>query len=127
MRVLVVEDEVAMARLIVDALAIQGAVANLIDNALRMEPDRGEIEVRVNGDGSVDVVDHGEGVALQHRDLVFEPFWRGDPTAPGTGLGLAIVREVARLHGGTVEVIPTLGGGATFRLRLYAPSSIRPS
>lgn len=107
-----------------DARAIEGAVANLIDNALRAEPEGGTVDVLVHATdgeaavGAIEVCDHGAGVAAEDRIMVFEPFWRKDDRSVGTGLGLAAVREVARLHGGWVSVGETAGGGATFRIDL---------
>jgi signal transduction histidine kinase len=103
--------------------ALDSAVANIIDNALRAEPEGGCVQVRVGPGALVVVEDHGAGVPPAERGLVFEPFWRKDERPPGTGLGLSIVREVARLHGGDVEVTETPGGGATFRLRLPEPAA----
>ena len=100
--------------------ALESAVANIIDNALRAEPEGGCVQVRVGPGAQVVVEDHGIGVALADRALVFEPFWRKDERPPGSGLGLSIVKEIATLHGGDIEISETPGGGATFRLRLHA-------
>lgn len=99
-----------------DRVALESVVANLIDNALRAEPEDGVVVVRVNDDATVDVVDHGEGVAAPDRELVFEPFWRKTDAKPGIGLGLAIAREIVVAHGGRIWVEETPGGGATFKL-----------
>lgn len=96
--------------------SISSAIANLIDNALRAEPEHGQVDVIVQPAGVVDVVDHGTGVQPADAGKVFEPFWRKNETPPGTGLGLAIVQAVMAQHGGTASVLPTCGGGATFRL-----------
>jgi signal transduction histidine kinase len=101
-----------------DARALEGALANLLDNALRAEPVGGTVVLAVRQGVRISVVDHGAGVAAQDRALLFEPFWRKDERTRGSGLGLAIVREVARLHGGSVMVQDTPGGGATFVLDL---------
>eukprot|EP01037_Dinobryon_pediforme_P010977 gene10977-11058_t len=61
-----------------NARAIESAVANLIDNALRAEPEGGCVHVRIGPGASVHVIDHGDGVAPSDRGLVFEPFWRKD-------------------------------------------------
>lgn len=98
--------------------ALECVVANLIDNALRAEPEGKTVLVRVGPGCTVDVVDHGVGVPKDSRDIIFEPFWRGNETAPGTGLGLAIVKELMDLHKGKVSVAETPGGGATFRVTL---------
>jgi signal transduction histidine kinase len=94
--------------------ALECILSNLITNALRAEPEGGTIEIRVRGDGSVEVADHGEGVAIGERDLVFEPFWRRTEATRGAGLGLSIVKELVERQGGRVEVTETPGGGATF-------------
>lgn len=98
--------------------ALEGAVANLIDNALRAEPPGGTVQVAVDPGALVAVADHGAGIAEADRTAIFEPFWRKDERSRGTGLGLAIVRDVAQRHGGRVTVEDTPGGGATFRLDL---------
>lgn len=98
--------------------ALECVVANLIDNALRAEPESGTVLVRVGARGAVDVADHGEEVPMDARGMIFEPFWRGDKAAPGTGLGLTIVKELMDLQKGKVSVAETPGGGATFRVTL---------
>jgi len=101
-------------------LAVECIIANLIDNALRSEPEGGTVLVRVAADRTVCVVDHGEGVAERDRQLIFEPFWRRNDAAPGTGLGLAIVKELIDKLGGRIAVETTPGGGATFALSFPA-------
>jgi len=98
--------------------AIECVVANLIDNGLRAEPVGGTLLVCVRDDGVVEVVDHGDGVSIADREMIFEPFWRKSETTPGTGLGLAIARELMEKLQGRVCVDETPGGGATFRLQL---------
>jgi two-component system sensor histidine kinase CpxA len=70
----------------------------------------------------VTVRDHGPGVAEEHLDAMFEPFYRladaRDRVSGGTGLGLAITRRAIRLHGGTVEAANAEGGGLIVELRL---------
>jgi signal transduction histidine kinase len=106
-----------------NARALSSAVANLIDNALRAEPAGGTVEVHVTGGAEIVVVDHGPGIAAEDRPFVFEPFWRKDERTPGTGLGLAIASDVVALHGGTLSVAETPGGGATFRVALMLSES----
>jgi signal transduction histidine kinase len=74
--------------------------------------------VRVERGGAADVVDHGEGIGDDAREMIFEPFWRGSEATPGTGLGLAIVKELMDQNKGKVGVLKTPGGGATFRIVL---------
>jgi signal transduction histidine kinase len=65
----------------------------------------------------VEVVDHGEGVAVEDREKIFEPFWRRSDAHPGTGLGLTIAKELMEALGGQIWVEETPDGGATFKLR----------
>ncbi len=98
--------------------AIESVVANLIDNALRAEPVGGTVLVRVSDDAMVEVIDHGEGVATEQREMIFEPFWRKSGTPSGNGLGLAIAKELVEKHRGRIWVEDTPGGGATFKVAL---------
>jgi signal transduction histidine kinase len=98
-----------------NARAIASVIGNLLDNALRAEPEGGAVLTRVDG-AMVEVVDHGEGIAPADRELIFEPFWRKSEATPGTGLGLAVAKEIAEKMQGGVAVADTPGGGATFRL-----------
>ena len=95
------------------------ALTNIIDNALKFSPDDTSIEVQV-GHRSVTVIDHGPGITEKDRPNIFTRFFRADATRsmPGSGLGLAIVQQFAADHNGSVEVVDTPGGGATFHLRL---------
>ena len=107
---------------------------NLLDNATRHAKDGGRIEVSAfDEDGFVvlSVLDDGPGVPVAERERIFDPFYRTPDArarAEGSGLGLAIVREIAREHGGDVEVDEGPDGrGALFRTRLRsatAPSGI---
>ncbi|HEY8065031.1 MAG TPA: HAMP domain-containing sensor histidine kinase [Methylosinus sp.] len=98
--------------------ALECMLSNLINNALRAEPVGGTIELRVRAGASLEVADHGEGVAASEREFVFEPFWRRTEATRGSGLGLSIVKELAEKQGGGVFVTETPGGGATFGLAL---------
>jgi len=72
------------------------------------------------------VRDQGPGVAPDERDQIFERFHRGRDTTgqAGFGLGLAIGRELAERMGGTLELEPDAGSGASFVLRL--PRALAP-
>jgi two-component system, OmpR family, sensor histidine kinase MprB len=98
---------------------VERAVANLLDNAVKWNPDGKPIEVTVD-DGEVTVRDHGPGISKQDLPYIFDRFYRSAAARgrPGSGLGLAIVRQVAESHGGEVAVEDAEDGGARFRLRL---------
>ena len=96
--------------------AIESVVSNLIDNALREEPEGGTVYVRTDDDGVIAVVDHGKGVACADREMIFERFWRKSDASSGTGLGLAIAKDIIDAHAGRIWVEETPGGGATFKL-----------
>ena len=94
------------------AKALERAVANLLENAVKFAPG-GPIEVVVR-DGRVQVLDRGPGIGGEDAARVFDRFHRADGARalPGSGLGLAIVREIALAHGGSVFAEPRPGGGA---------------
>jgi two-component system, OmpR family, sensor histidine kinase MprB len=103
-----------------DAVLVERAVSNLLDNAVKYSPPGAPIEVSVRG-GEVIVADHGPGVAEEDLPRIFDRFYRSAAarSKPGAGLGLAIVREAAEAHGGTATV-ESGAGGARFRLTLPA-------
>ena len=72
--------------------------------------------VRVKSDATVEVEDHGQGVAPADREMIFDPVWKMNDASPGTGLGFAIVRERIEKHEGRISVEETLGGRPTFKV-----------
>ena len=114
-----------------DEARLRQVFANLLANVRLHTPSGTPAEVTVRADGTqaeVMVVDHGPGVSVAERELIFERFVRLDPSrtraSGGSGLGLAIVRTLVRAHGGSILVQETPGGGATFVARLpLAPST----
>ncbi|MBP2322876.1 two-component system sensor histidine kinase MtrB [Kibdelosporangium banguiense] len=108
----------------VDARRVERILRNLLANAV----DHGEghpVRLRMAFDDNtlaVTVRDYGVGLRQGEADLVFNRFWRADPSrnrhTGGTGLGLAISVEDARLHGGRLEAWGEPGRGANFRLLL---------
>jgi two-component system, OmpR family, manganese sensing sensor histidine kinase len=99
---------------------VERIVANLVQNAVRFTASGGSVEVvsQSGRDGpTITVSDSGIGIAPEDVGHVFERFWRADPsraTRVGTGLGLTIARELARRHGGDVQVWSKVGVGSTF-------------
>ncbi|PZR64505.1 MAG: hypothetical protein DLM71_02930 [Chloroflexi bacterium] len=98
-------------------------IGNLLDNAIR-HGGGGTVELRtreLNGEATLEVIDHGPGIAESDLERIFEPFYRVRPrdgAAKGTGLGLAIGAELARRNGGRLTAVSRPGAGATFRLQL---------
>ncbi len=104
---------------------IDAAIRNIVDNAVKLSPARSTISVGVDRYGNVRVDDRGPGVADEHKNLIFERFWRADGRRrEGTGIGLALVRRIALLHGGDVRVEDRPGGGARFVLTLRAAAPV---
>ena len=104
-----------------DREALKRALANLVDNAVRLAPGGSRIEIvgsRSNGWVELAVTDEGPGIDPEDRAHVFDRFWQGDRSRPGSGLGLALVRQVAESHGGRASVRPAPGGGSTFEIGL---------
>jgi signal transduction histidine kinase len=109
-----------------DPALLRRMVRNLIDNARRHGGDAAP-EVRVSraagNRASIDVRDHGPGIADGERARIFEPFYRPagfSESGRGSGLGLALVRQIARHHGGEVASQPADGGGSRFTVVLPA-------
>jgi signal transduction histidine kinase/ActR/RegA family two-component response regulator len=109
-----------------DRQRLQQAVWNLLSNAVKFTPRGGRIQVhvlRVNSHLEIVVSDTGEGIAPDILPFVFDRFRQGDSSSTrrhsGLGLGLAIVRQIAELHGGSVDAMSDgPGTGATFRVKL---------
>jgi len=100
----------------VDPAAVDHAIRNLVDNAVKWSPPGAAVRVVVEN-GQVVVGDQGPGIADEDLPYIFERFYRapGARGMPGAGLGLAIVGSVAQANEGTVEV-RTGPAGSTFTL-----------
>ncbi len=99
--------------------ALERAVVNLLDNAVKFSPAGGTVTVRLEG-GELTVRDHGPGIPEDELPHVFDRFWRSSTarSMPGSGLGLAIVAQAVRDAGGEVALSNAPGGGARASLRL---------
>jgi two-component system sensor histidine kinase MprB len=105
-----------------EAAALERAIVNLLDNAVKFSPPAGRIDVRLHG-GLLTVRDHGPGIPAEELPHVFERFWRS-PSArslPGSGLGLSIVARTVHQAGGTIALTPAQGGGT--EAALYLPGA----
>lgn len=111
---------------VADTPRLREAVMDLVSNALKYTPGGGRIEVLATRDGgevAIRVSDTGPGIPGDLAERVFEPFYRltgvrPQRGQPSSGLGLALVRQIVSAHGGTVRVLPNVGEGAIFEVRL---------
>jgi two-component system sensor histidine kinase MprB len=105
--------------------ALERAVTNLLDNAVKWSPPAGTIRVQLEGN-RLRVADEGPGIAEEDLPRVFDRFFRADTarTTPGTGLGLSIVAQVVRQHGGVVKAGRSAQGGAEFTMVLPGARSL---
>ena len=106
-----------------DPAALERAIVNLVDNAIKFTPEGGSVDLSSRADnGSVTIVVADTGAGIDPVDLprVFERFFKADRARQrgGTGLGLAIVKHTVEAHGGSIGVDSQLGAGSVFRLKL---------
>jgi signal transduction histidine kinase len=108
-----------------DPGGIEQLSRSLLDNAIRFTPAGGRVRFVLHDEPSrliVRVEDSGAGIAREHLQKIFLPFYRVDPPGgqeqPGAGLGLAIVRHIAEGHGGQVTVRSEVGRGSVFTVVL---------
>jgi two-component system sensor histidine kinase PilS (NtrC family) len=111
----------------VDPSQLRQIVWNLCENAVKYgskDPATDTIELRVGRLAStarpfLEVADRGPGIAAQHRERIFEPFFTGSER--GTGLGLFLSRELAQTNGATLLYEPRTSGGSLFRIVFRDP------
>jgi two-component system NtrC family sensor kinase len=115
-----------------DAQQLHEVFCNLIENAMDAMPKGGTLTVqsqeveappteKINGWLTVDFIDTGHGIAPEHRDHIFQPFFTTKNIGLGTGLGLAIAFDTIRSHGGNVLVDSEPDKGTRFRVLLPVP------
>ena len=120
-----IEIEIAdsLPRVPADAVLLERAVANLIENALKYSPSDVRIDAREDPalhELELRVIDHGPGIAPTVRDRAFLPFQRlGDQiNGTGVGLGLAVAKGFVEACGGRIAIVDTPGGGCTVTITL---------
>jgi len=108
-----------------DAEWLKRLVINVVDNAIKFTPPRGQILVRVDTiaeNARIIVSDSGAGMTPEVSARVFERFFRADPArspdTEGAGLGLSLVKWIVDRHRGTIGVDSEIGKGSTFTVRL---------
>ena len=107
---------------------VRQILLNLIGNAVKFS-ERGEVRLCVTHDVTdcvirFEVSDEGVGIAAEHAERIFEPFWQVEMNTTrrhqGAGLGLSVSRQLARLLNGDLTVVSSPGAGSTFCLTLPA-------
>jgi heavy metal sensor kinase len=117
---------------IADRLILREALTNVVDNAIKYSPPGSTIEAAVRisgGEALFSVADQGPGIPAQHRERIFDRFFRVDEARSraggGTGLGLAIAKWAVEINSGHIAVDQRPNGGSVFRIVL--PVSDRQS
>ncbi|MCP3939980.1 MAG: HAMP domain-containing protein [Desulfobacteraceae bacterium] len=112
----------------VDPILMEQAIFNLVDNAVKYNPETTKINIRAvcqKGLAIIEVRDSGVGIAKKHLPKIFNRFYRVDKgrsrNEGGTGLGLAIVKHIVHYHNGKIVVESKKGQGTLFRI--YIPLS----
>jgi heavy metal sensor kinase len=108
-----------------DRLVLREAVTNVLDNAIKYSPDGATVAMRVERVGDealLAISDEGPGIPPEHRERIFDRFFRVDASRSrnggGAGLGLAIAKWAVEIHGGHITVTDRSGGGSEFRILL---------
>jgi len=105
----------------VDGPRLRQVFANVMKNAVEAAERTPDASVTVSlyqrhASAVVEVADNGVGIAPEHREKIFLPFYTTKPT--GTGLGMAIVKKIMDLHGGEIDIESAPGRGTTVRLTI---------
>ena len=105
---------------------------NIVDNAIKFTPKGGQVELTLTGENGwavLGVSDTGRGIPSDQLPHVTEPFYRADPSqrpaGEGARLGLAIVKQIAKLHGGLIDIQSQEGVGTSVKVRLPIRKSLK--
>jgi len=108
-----------------DKELLKVGIINILGNAVKYTPEKGQIKFTLNEQDDVvvfEVIDNGYGISKEDLAHIFDKFYRStDPRVTeqtGSGLGLALTSEIIRLHGGEVEVSSKIDEGSHFVIRL---------
>ena len=95
-------------------VAMTAMFRNLVENALRYTPERGQVDIDIalrDGKAIIDIRDDGPGIPVERREAVFRRFHREtEAAASGFGLGLSIVQRAVELHDASIELLEAPGG-----------------
>jgi signal transduction histidine kinase len=124
-KVQVIRDEApSLPPVMADFGQLQQVLVNLVVNAVQAMPGGGKLTIHSsldnNGWVQVAVEDTGHGIAPEHMDKLFTPFFTTKEPGKGVGLGLAVSYGIIERHGGKIEVKSEVGKGSTFTVRLPA-------
>ena len=101
---------------------LRRAFSNILRNAAEACEERGTLDIIAapdkEGGVHIEISDHGPGIPADAAGRIFDPYFTGKPG--GTGLGLTLVKQTIEMHGGTISLKETPGGGATFVVRISA-------
>lgn len=109
---------------IADPLRLRQIILNLLSNAIKYNSPGGSVIVQIRPDVKdmfrISVRDTGRGIAPEHMEHLFEPYYQAAiaDQGIGTGLGLAIIKHLTELHGGTIDVESVVDTGTMFTIRL---------
>ncbi|PIE25367.1 MAG: two-component sensor histidine kinase [Neptuniibacter caesariensis] len=111
-----------------DAECLEQILNNLLSNCEKYAPQSGPVKIscwQENDFSFVQVTDNGPGIAPEQAEKIFTPFYRVSNKLTdgisGTGIGLSIARDMARKHGGDLQLV-TATAGASFILSLHTPA-----
>lgn len=102
-----------------DEMRLKQALINLVTNAIQASPEREVVTVRTYQNGTkliLEVSDHGNGIPVEQRSRIFNPFFT--TKKEGTGLGLPIVKKIVETHNGRLEVLDNVPKGLIFKMVL---------
>ncbi|MGC7870744.1 ATP-binding protein [Desulfosporosinus sp. SYSU MS00001] len=108
-----------LSKILADTEKLKQVFVNIIVNAAEAMPEGGELAITTEERESsiaISFADTGEGIPLNDKSRIFDPFYTTKKT--GTGLGLSISYQSVKLHGGTIDVDSELGKGTIFRINL---------
>ncbi|MED4534217.1 HAMP domain-containing sensor histidine kinase [Metabacillus fastidiosus] len=112
-----------------DDYLLSRAIENIIGNAIRYTPSRGEVSIRVKEINqeycTVSIKDNGVGISPNEISHIFSPLYRGEKSrnrkSGGSGLGLSIAKQVIEKHNGSIKVYSNHDSGTTFEILLPFP------
>ncbi len=108
---------------IADKGALRTALSNILDNAVKFTPEKGDLSVKMrseNGWLTIIVTNSSEPMSEEDLERIFEPFYRTkEAPKTGTGLGLAITKKIIERHGGNIKAVNTEEG---LKIQIKLPS-----